>query len=241
MVEDQPGAAFRPAVPDWLRAEVPERYTSVYEVDPSETRIYGTESLYGNWHGKLLVLAQDFANAEFVRARKAARHPRPFSHDPRNKTNLRLCPLLEESGLTTEALYGSALGGALKETDGTGDELPNRAEARRYGERVVGFTVDTMPNLKAISCLGVFAWECVWRAFGLGTLTQASQDRRRLLRAREPYLGHRDSRPIGLFAHVHTSTRGINSHPRKTAEAGSAWRATQRDWETMAAWIRANS
>src|SRR5262245_52165604 len=103
-----------PPLPGWIRlAEVPG-YTAAHRLCPEEARLYGTASLYGDWGGRVLLLAKDFGPSCIVRERIAAGDPRPYRHGPAVQTNVRLQQLarpLEGLGL----LYGSALANLLRD------------------------------------------------------------------------------------------------------------------------------
>lgn len=230
----------RPAVQEWMRAPI-KGYRSVYESEfcPQETRIFGTESLYCNWNGRLLILAQDFSHDECIRERLRAGEQRPYRHDPCNRTNIQLRKLVEDSGLDGDVLYGSAMGGMLKIGDGLGSKLPNLKGARAYASRLLEFVVEAMPNICAIACLGTFAWEVACnRIAGLSSISAATKCRRGYLESRKPIHVVIDDREIGLFAHVHTSNRGVNSRLRGTDNGRARIDAIEKDWNAMADWVR---
>ncbi|MGH7287592.1 MAG: hypothetical protein ACREI8_06185 [Myxococcota bacterium] len=139
---------------------------TAHELCPGETRLFGTESLYGDWGGRVLLLAKDFASSCFVRRRIEGGEPRPYRHECRMITNRRLVELarpLEELGL----LYGSALANLLRDDGKITGALPNRAEALEYGARVLRFVLAHMPARRWVVCLGDDAWDCATRALGL--------------------------------------------------------------------------
>jgi hypothetical protein len=45
-----------PQLPEWVRSYRLAGYRNIYELVPLETRLYGTESLYGDWNGDLRLL-----------------------------------------------------------------------------------------------------------------------------------------------------------------------------------------
>lgn len=161
-----------PAIPDWIRsAEVPG-YVNAYTLVPNETRLYGTESLYGDWNGRVLLLAKDFACSDLVRRRIDNNDSRPYRHEPGLMTNKRLqryaAPVTRSNDhFTCGLLYGSALANLLRDDGKMSGALPARSNALAYGARVLAFTVEHMPNLEAIVCLGQEAWDCCDIAFGL--------------------------------------------------------------------------
>src|SRR5262245_25967632 len=102
-----------PLLPDWIRNADVHGYVAAHQLCPTETRLFGTESLYGDWGGRVLVLAQDFGPMRMVLDRIASCNARPFSHKDGMRTNDRLQHLagpLCAAGL----VYGSALGNLLR-------------------------------------------------------------------------------------------------------------------------------
>jgi hypothetical protein len=53
-------------IPESIRSFKHRHYTNIYELYPNERRLYGTESLFGDWDGELLLLAKDFAPARLI-------------------------------------------------------------------------------------------------------------------------------------------------------------------------------
>lgn len=60
----------RQAVPDWIKPLRAPGYTNPFEIAPAAPTGYGTEQFLGDWSGKLLLLAQDFAPAAKLRSLK---------------------------------------------------------------------------------------------------------------------------------------------------------------------------
>ncbi|MFG0256605.1 MAG: hypothetical protein ACF8GE_01750 [Phycisphaerales bacterium JB043] len=160
-----------PPIPDWIRTYTLDGYTSIYQLCPDESRVFGTEDLYGDWNGRILLMAKDFACSRLIHERVAGGDVRPYRHEPSVKANTTLRRYAERcrTGNTPETcgmLYGSALGGLLRDDGEMSGTLPNRKEAMAFGARIVGFTIEHMPNLEAIVCLGEEAWRCTSSATG---------------------------------------------------------------------------
>jgi hypothetical protein len=181
-----------PPLPDWIRhAQVPG-YTTAHQLCPDDTRLFGTESLYGDWGGQVLLLAKDFGPSRILRARIVGGDPRPYRHEPGMLANVRLRELAapaEGLGL----LYGSALANLLRDDGRVSGALPNREQALAYGAQVARFVVERMPALRRVVCLGLEAWEVACAALGL----------------EGDWRAHRDSgEPLGpLVAAFHPSAR----------------------------------
>jgi hypothetical protein len=153
-----------PPIPEAIRNLRVDGYTNVYELVPGATRLFGTESLFGNWQAPVLLLAQDFANTSFVQSRIKANHHDPYSHDCTLRTNKNLRRFARDT-LRHGALYGSALGPLLKNTNGMSTSLPNRRKAVQAASAVLRFTVENMPNLRTIVCMGSVAYSSIQHAY----------------------------------------------------------------------------
>jgi len=154
--------ATTPALPDWIRDFRADAYTNIYELLPEEPRLYGTESLFGDWSGELLLLAKDFAPRSYIDERIREADARPYRHAPEFRTNKNI---IEYSrSLTCDILYGSALVGLLRNDDQRSGALPDRKRVWPYAIDVLRFTLAHMPNLRAIACLGHDAWRCAAEA-----------------------------------------------------------------------------
>jgi hypothetical protein len=154
-----------PPLPDFVRSYRLTGYRSIYELVPSETRLYGTESLYGDWQGRLLVLAKDFACSELVRKRIKGIDPRPYRHEPRLRTNIRLQRLVGDLAAGPDparcgVLYGSAAACLLRDDGHMSGRLPHRHAMLQFGARVLRWVREQMGSLRAIMCLGEEAWLC---------------------------------------------------------------------------------
>src|SRR5262245_35582197 len=153
-----------PALPQWILEAQVLGYSTAHRVLPDETRLYGTESLYGDWNGSVLLLAKDFAPSRILHERMAVRHPRPYSHEPELGTNKRLIRFAGNLARSDDPancgmLYGSALANLLRDDGNFSGSLPNRPQAMKHGVDVLRFVVERMPNLSTIVCMGEEAFE----------------------------------------------------------------------------------
>ncbi|MEZ5977485.1 MAG: hypothetical protein R3F34_04625 [Planctomycetota bacterium] len=155
-----------PKLPRWVREPEVPGYASAHRLLPDEPRLYGTESLFGDWSGQVLLLSTMFAPAAHVRARLRAGDPRPYAHDPNwpsHRLLLELARPIEWNGL----LHGAALANLLREGGRRTAGRPHTHEALEHGVAVTRFTVEHMPNLEWIVCLGELAWNVAARAVGV--------------------------------------------------------------------------
>ena len=204
-----------PPLPDWIRDfRCSEgNYTNIYELIPYEPRLYGTESLFGDWNGQLLLLAQDFCSLEFMKARLDANDPFPFRHAPNLKTNRNLQQLTSE--VPFGMLYGSAFAGLLKNASSNSSKLPSHKHLNRHLQDVLRFTIDHMPNLRAIASLGRVSWNLTNSALEKNPPNWRVVMEQRL---------HIESKGIQIFAHAHPA--------RVWAERGGKVNAFE-DWRVM--------
>jgi hypothetical protein len=161
-----------PPIPDWIRSFRAKSYTNIYQLQPDETRLYGTESLYGDWDAQLLLLAKDFAPSRLIHKRIDAGEARPYHHTdwikepcaPGAATNRNLHHLAHQ--IAVPKLYGSALAGLLRDDGKVSGSLADMTELGQFISEVLNFTIRHMPNLRAIACLGADAWSCATAALG---------------------------------------------------------------------------
>ncbi|MEO0513276.1 MAG: hypothetical protein AAF108_10335 [Planctomycetota bacterium] len=170
-----------PSIPEWVRSFRLQGYRSAYELCPSEPRLFGTESLYGDWNAHTLLLAKDFGAASLVTRRLEQGDPRPYRHDPSLKTNRVLQRYVDPrtrspNHASCGFLYGSALACLLRDDEKMSGSLPNRAAALAFGADVFRFVRMNLPHLRRVMCLGREAWEVTASAEGLEAGWSAARD-----------------------------------------------------------------
>ncbi len=148
-----------PPIPSWMRNARVQGYTNIYEVLPHEKRVYGTESLFGDWAGHVLILAQDFAPIRLVHERMRMGEREPFRHAERMQTNIRLIQHTKvirrsDESASCGVLYGSAFAGLCKLDREVRGPLPSRKLAMEYGASVLRYVIENMPNLRSVVGLG---------------------------------------------------------------------------------------
>jgi len=156
-----------PPLPSWIRTEQVRGYTNAHtRLGPTVTRLYGTETLYGDWGGTTLLLLKDFYPSRILDKRAHEADPYRGSEgetEARTNKNLRrFLPLLQRGKGPAGFLYGSALANLLRDDGKASGPLPFWDLARDYGVRVLrDFVVPHMVNLDLIVCLGREAEEVV--------------------------------------------------------------------------------
>lgn len=158
-------------------------YVNIHSIHPQTDRLFATETLCGDYSGRLLILAQDLTTATRIRDRKAKDpNKNPFWHRPDNKTNLTLVSMLRHVGQLAEVsdlprahklvkidadgtnardcgvVYGSIVW-LLKDTKSVSSALPNLKQALEASKGVIRCAIRSMPNLDRIICLGSKAYE----------------------------------------------------------------------------------
>ncbi len=158
----EPRPMRTPPIPQSIRDLRVPGFTSVYELLPQEPRLFALESVYGRWDGKILVLDSAPTHVQVVKARLGRKTLRPYcQHEtPATYGLARLAFPLASRGVLAGTCYGPLL-----VNDNARDELKrNRDAHRRAMAPTLRFVIKNMPNLKAIVCLGVTAYDFVLHA-----------------------------------------------------------------------------
>ncbi len=191
-------------------------YRNIYEYALGQQNLYGTETLFGEWSGALLLLAKDFAPSKYVEDRIRAQELVPYHHKPSLPTNGHLRELLK--GYNGRILYASACF-FLRDDGKWSGPLPNKQEALDRSRPIFDFTIEHMSNLRAVACLGKEAWEFA---------VEAGTGWREHMEARRPVI--RNGRKF--FALAHPGKYGtMNRGKDKVAE----------DWTAMLDHLGGNS
>jgi hypothetical protein len=148
-----------PPLPDHVRNLRAPGFTSVYELLPEEPRLFALESVYGRWDGKILVLDSAPTHVQVVRARLPRKTLRPYcQHETPSTFGLaRLAFPLARHGVLAGSIYGPL----LINTNERDDLAISRDANRKAMAPMLRFVMKNMPNLKAVVCLGVTAYEFV--------------------------------------------------------------------------------
>jgi hypothetical protein len=120
----------RPPVPSWIRVYPPAGgWTNVFALVPSNEHLYGTETLFGDWDGRTLLLGKDGAPTPVIRALRDRGESRPWRHAQRERndpggyrTNERLASIA--TSLPGGKLYGSATANLLYDDPRWSRSLP---------------------------------------------------------------------------------------------------------------------
>jgi hypothetical protein len=228
-----------PSIPENIkRLRPPPGFVNPFEIGIQGPNLFGTETLCGDWHGDLLLLAQDFAPAEEVQAvMKKHGSSGAWRHNDGDGryhiglfTNQNICQHLGDIGravdlggkgsFSSRVLYGNA-SFFLK----VGNTNPARGVIA--SAPIFEFVVSNMPNLKAVACLGRPAFDGVMRWLRIAA------DWRMHLNARKP-VKHGE---LSIFALAHPGQLGINGRiPNTTNDERLA--AIKSDWRAISEALR---
>jgi hypothetical protein len=187
-----------PLVPDWVRRVSHPRYRNIYSFGLGNQNLWGTETLLGDWDGEHLLVAKDFYPSSYIAGALGKGEGRPYAHNPAAPTNRNLIKTLRHFGRFSEHhdnracnfLYISACF-LLRDDGEKRGALPDMKQALSLSLPVVKFTMDRMPNLKAIILMGREAET----AFQVGGLAAVAVDQK--LRV------HRVAHPANAMSDVH--------------------------------------
>ncbi len=166
VVRRQDSDKRRPRVPKWIREFSFEGWTNVFRLVPNNSHLYGTETLFGDWNARVLLLAKDGCPTQEIQDRCDRRETRPWRHGERErgdkigvKTNEQLCRLVQ---LIPEKklLYGSAAANILFDTPGASRRLAgfNSGPLHDYFKDVLFWVLKSMPLVEWVACLGQESW-----------------------------------------------------------------------------------
>jgi len=213
----------RPDLPDWIRNyKPPAGWTNAHsELDPSECRLYGTETLFGDWDARVLILAKDWGPTPWLRTLIARGDP-GWRHAERSrgdqagyKTNeflVRAAPMLPGG-----KLYGSATANLLYDDPGWSRGLPGfwSGPLHDHLSQVLRWVLTTMPRVEVVACIGAESWYLTTRVLGHKHASRRFKDHRL---DPQPLICKCEGKQIAAFAVKHPA-RGSNE------EKWIGWRA----------------
>ena len=213
-----------PAIPEWIREFKHPGYTNVFSFLPKCERLYGTETLFGDWGAEVLFLAKDAAPTHVIKslAEKEAEKGKDvcgaWRHAQRGdaggfRTNEQLVILANE--IQCSKLYGSATANMLCDDPRWSRALPDfkNGPLHDYLIEVLRWVVDKkqMPNLRVIACLGADAWHLTCNALDLtcNALDREKESiKSRKYRDEDKYIvGKVGDREIAATSHYHPAAR----------------------------------
>src|SRR6266404_300999 len=168
-----------PRVPNFIRRFSYRGWTNVFHLVPTNDHLYATETLFGDWNSRVLLLAKDACPTSAIQQASDWRHAQRELGDKQGwRTNERLQRLLipfpEKS-----FLYGSASANMLYEDPGWSRSLSGffAGDLHEFLKCVLSWVMESTPRLEWVACLGTEAWflTCVT----IGDFASATQFRER--------------------------------------------------------------
>lgn len=207
-----------PPIPNYIRQIHLRDYKNIFQYpasyfpNPQHPNLWGTETLCGDWDGRLLIVAKDFAPTEYLNARCDGRPP--YSHTiERSQTNKNLVEFMTSAGHALDisgrdntscgVLYASACF-LLKE----GDQLRTHIsrDALKESWPAIDFTIKNMPKLTDIVLCGVHAFSS-FRIFG----SAFDEPRSTLLQRNEPMKWSYNDRAFVIHLVCHPTQVAVNA------------------------------
>lgn len=230
--------AFKtPPLPDWITRLRLAGYRNVFDyvragqqpfANPAHPNLWGTETLAGDWDGRLLVVFKDFAETAFVENRSDSRPL--YSHAPEFATNRNLCALLSGGGHPIDLLgQGAAECGLLYASasflmrQSTARSAPLAREALRLSWPVLEFTLSHMPQLTDIALCGVEAFGSFQHFGGLTGDRRRAKDDRKPLRWRH----------LRVHCTSHTQPTALNTRRNRHEPGRRGIAIAQDDWRVI--------
>lgn len=202
-----------PQIPNWIRSFRYQDFTNVFEILPDVDRLYATETLFGDWEGRVLLLAKNAAPAHVIEALSRTEGDAAWRHAQRRlgdtsgwKTNERLSALVEQHLTGVGCLYGSAAAHLMSNDQNWSRRLPelHNGALEVHLIQVLRWVLREMHKVEAIACLGEDAWRMACNA--LDQNAHAGQSR--LFRNRgEPLELTCLDKSIVLTSHYHPAAR----------------------------------
>ena len=132
-------------------------YLNAFERLPTtETRLYGTETMYGDWDARILLVLQDWCNDKLLEDRIHNKECDPWSHERNMKTNNFLRCAFGREG-SPDLLYASALAHLLKKKSNASATPPVFAKVLPFLAEAMNFTFENLPRVQVVVCFGPYA------------------------------------------------------------------------------------
>jgi hypothetical protein len=225
-----------PVVPEEIRNIRLDGYKNVFEYasnpfpDPSHPNLWGTETLFGDWDGKLLIVLKDFSSTETLKSRSDGRPI--YSHGPKIQTNRNLISFLEntkfgfltrQKNTSCEMLYISA---CFLIRRGNGLSGPISFDALEKSWNVIDFSISKMQKLTDVVLCGKEAF-ISFHKFG-----NLVADRNDVMSGGKFVWWNFQNRKFRVHITYHPGGMGVNGRRDRT-EGRSGQEMTQGDWNRI--------
>jgi hypothetical protein len=198
--------------------------------DADHPNLWGTETLFGDWDGKLLIVLKDFSSTEFLKNRSDNRPI--YSHAPNNRTNQNLVSFLKEAGYDTSSEQNTSCGilyisACFLMRCGSGLSGRISPRALRASWDVIDFTISKMPNLTDIALCGREAFDTFNR------VVPFDHHRAKMKNADSKIRWEFQERIFYVHVTCHPSSRGINSNRDRVGQGRTTRQVSQDDWNKI--------
>jgi hypothetical protein len=228
----------RPEIPAAIREIRHDGFRNVFEYlslgrnpfpDPTHPNLWGTETLAGDWGGRLLIILKDFAPTLDLETRTDGKAL--YSHRADFRTNRNLVAFLRVAGLEVDLNGGTC--------DSCGVLIASAAYLLRLGDGrsgwdisaevlakswpVLEFTLDHMPTLTDIVLCGVEAFSTFRDNGRLEGYRRAIQSRREPV----PWRGYR------VHCTTHPQPAAINARRAPATPTLNGRQIAEEDWRAI--------
>ena len=217
----------RPPVPEWIRKFSYPGWTNAFHLLPTNNRLYGTETLFGDWNSRVLLLAKDWGPTDELKLGIAdPKETNPWRHAQRelgdrggcrsNQMLLRLASVIPGG-----KLYGSAAANMLYDSPGWSRSLPGfeSGPLHEFLKGVLSWVLESMPRVQHVACLGNEAWYLTCTTIDNRSAANAFAEYRDSFQSVSGAVG---KKKISAFALYHPAARVSNESKEKGWRALSA-------------------
>lgn len=229
-----------PDIDNYIRRQTHPGYVNIFRYragkgreifpDPLRPNLWGTETLGGDWNGRLLIVLKEFAPLHDLLERTDGRPL--YSHRPDFKTNNNLVGLLREAAnvrLNINSLVNRDCGLLIASASfllpigskRSGSTVPDVVLAKSWP--ALEFTIQYMRSLTDIALCGVEAFRTFEANGGLRGDRLAIQASRRPVQWRK----------YRVHCTTHTQPTAINTRKDSRHPHWSGWEIARRDWRAI--------
>jgi hypothetical protein len=210
----------RPPVPEWIRKFSCPGWTNAFHLLPTNNRLYGTETLFGDWNSRVLLLAKDWGPTDALKSGiDDPAESNPWRHAQRevgDKGGVRTNEMLSRCAFAIPGgkLYGSATANMLYDDPGWSRSLPGfeYGPLHDFLKRVLSWVLESMPRVQYVACLGNEAWFLTCSTIGARSSANGFAQHRDSF---GPVSGAVGKKKISAFALYHPAARVSNESKEK--------------------------
>ena len=196
-------------------------YRNINEIYPQHESLHVCETLFGDRGAQLLLLLQDAASFQKMKALFESTGKNPFRHDPSFRTNKNLFKILrgffpvgdslETPNNRSCGVYYANSVWLLKETDGAQGELSDPDEV--CDQEILQATFNQLNDLRLVIACGYLAYRTIASVAGI----DRSRKGWKLLHGADPILCSIFGKNLLLATTFHPGARGEQARKKMTA------------------------